>query len=320
MPDPRDMIEPGDDGIVDVPGNPRPDGAEIIWFTGSGGRSLRACIAPAPDDKPARGTCIVCPGRTEYIEKYFEVARDLQARGFAIVIIDWPGQGLSERLLDDGLKGHIDRFETYMGALRNGLDALQGRLPRPYVSLAHSMGGAIAMAAISEKLVNVEAAAFCAPMWGLKTRMFGMRYLVWAMRVTGRGGNYAVQPGPPERFKDNVVTHDEARWQLNRELVEAAPGLDLGPITWGWLGASLNIISAFGKKSKLAKVEIPIFIASASEEKLVDNSKHSRFASILPNVEHITVDDAYHEILMEADDKRAEFWAGFDRMLNRAGL
>jgi len=308
------------DGFVDVPGNPRPDGAEIVWFKGTGGRSLRACIAPALNAEAARGTCIVCPGRTEYIEKYFEVARDLQARGFAIVIIDWPGQGLSDRLLEDGLKGHIDRFETYMGALRNGLDALQDRLPRPYVSLAHSMGGAIAMAAISEKLVDVKAAAFCAPMWGLKTRIFGMRYLVWAMRVTGRGDNYAMQPGPPERFADNVVTHDEARWQLNRDLVEAAPGLDLGPITWGWLGASLNIIAAFGKKAKIKKVDIPIFIATASEEVLVDNSKHQRIASFLPNVEHITVNGAYHEILMETDDKRAEFWAGFDRMLEPASI
>lgn len=308
------------DGFVDVPGNPRPEGAEIIWFKGTGGRDLRACIAPALDPGKARGTCIVCPGRTEYIEKYFEVARDLQARGFAVVILDWPGQGLSERLLEDGLKGHIDRFETYMGALSNGLDALQDRLPQPYVSLAHSMGGAIAMAAISEKLVDVKAAAFCAPMWGLKTRIFGMRYLVWAMRVTGRGDSYAMQPGPPERFKDNVVTHDEARWQLNRELVEAAPGLDLGPITWGWLGASLNIIAAFGKKANLKQVDIPIFVASASDEQLVDNSKHERFASLLPNVEHITVDGAYHEILMETDDKREEFWAGFERMLERAGV
>ena len=176
------------------------------------------------------------------------------------------------------------------------------------------------MAAISEQLIDVEAAGFCAPMWGIKTRIFGMRYLVWAMRVTGRGGNYAVQPGPPERFKDNVVTHDEVRWQLNRDLVDAAPGLDLGPITWGWLGASLNIISAFGKKANLKRVEIPIFIASASEEKLVDNTRHERFASLLPNAELITVEGAYHEILMETDALRGEFWAGFDRLLERASI
>ena len=106
-----------DTEFVLVPGNPPPQGAEIVWFKGTGGRALRACVAPAlAPDKP-RGTAIVCPGRTEFIEKYFEVGHELQAMGFAVVILDWPGQGLSDRLLEDSKKGHIDRFETFMGAL-----------------------------------------------------------------------------------------------------------------------------------------------------------------------------------------------------------
>ncbi len=233
------------------PGNPPPDGAEIVWFKGSGGRALRACIAPALAPDRPRGTVIVCPGRTEFIEKYFEVGRELQAMGFAVVIIDWPGQGLSDRLLDDTKKGHIDRFETFMGALANGLEALDDRLPRPYVSLAHSMGGAIALAAIADGLVKVDAAAFCAPMWGLKSKFLGMRYLVWAMRATGRSGDYAIQPGPAETFETNIVTHDKKRWQMQRALVDARPALDLGPVTWGWLGASLNILATSSKPKTL---------------------------------------------------------------------
>ncbi|MEL7129482.1 MAG: alpha/beta hydrolase, partial [Pseudomonadota bacterium] len=172
--------------FVDIPGNPKPEGAEVIWFEGAEGRNLRACLAPAQNPQSARGTAIVCPGRSEFIEKYFEVARDLQARGFAVVILDWPGQGLSDRLLSDHDKGHIDRFETFMGALKKGLEKIEDRTPRPYVAVAHSMGGAIALAAIVQEFVKVEAAAFCAPMWGIKQRVFGMRYLVWAMRVMGR--------------------------------------------------------------------------------------------------------------------------------------
>ncbi|MEL6955909.1 MAG: alpha/beta hydrolase [Pseudomonadota bacterium] len=306
--------------FVDVPGNPRPEGAELVWFTGSGGRRLRACLVPALNADAVRGTVIVCPGRTEFIEKYFEVARDLQGKGFAALILDWPGQGLSERLLEDRGKGHIDDFQTFMGALRKGLDELEDRLPRPYVSLAHSMGGAIALAAISEKLVKVSAAAFCAPMWGLRTRIFGMRYLVWAMRAMGRSGDYAQQPGPPERFKDNIVTHDERRWQVHRDLVDTAPDLGLGPVTWGWLGASLAIVRTFARKSKLEAIDIPILVASAAEEKLVDNRSHDRICASLPNCTHITVEGAMHEILMETDDKRAEFWAAFDELLERAGI
>ncbi|MEL7040746.1 MAG: alpha/beta hydrolase [Pseudomonadota bacterium] len=311
------MLEQVPNRIVDVPGNPRPDGARIIWFEGIGGRRLRACLAPATQD-PARGTAIVCPGRTEFIEKYFEVARELQDRGFAVLIIDWPGQGLSERLLDDPQKGHVDRFETFMGALRNGLDALE-ELPRPYVSLAHSMGGAIALAAIGQNLVKVEAAAFCAPMWGLPLGRV-QRYFIWAMRVMGRSDDFAQKPGPPERFEDNIVTHDRAHWQLNRDLTDAAPELSLGPVTWGWLSASLDIFETIWNPTVLESIDIPVFVASAAEEKLIDNGSHARVADHLPNCEHVIVENAMHEILMEKPDKRAAFWAGFDRLLARAEI
>jgi lysophospholipase len=315
-----DTTSPPDTEFVLVPGNPPPKGAEIVWFKGTGGRALRACVAPALAPDTPRGTAIVCPGRTEFIEKYFEVGHELQAMGFAVVILDWPGQGLSERLLDDTKKGHIDRFETFMGALANGLEALDDRLPRPYVSLAHSMGGAIALAAIAQGLVKVDAAAFSAPMWGIKSKFLGMRYLVWAMRATGRSGDYAVQPGPPETFETNIVTHDRKHWQLQRDLVDARPELDLGPVTWGWLGASLDILATFTKARTLSSVTIPVFVASASEEQLVDNSTHTAVCKRLPDCEHVLVEGAMHEILMETDDKRAEFWEGFQRLLKRADI
>ncbi|MEO0982737.1 MAG: alpha/beta hydrolase [Pseudomonadota bacterium] len=306
--------------IVEIPGNDRPDGAEIVLFDGLEGRCLRACIAPAPIDRPTRGTAIVCPGRTEFIEKYFEVARDLQSRGFAVLILDWPGQGLSDRLLDDSLKGHIDRFDTFMNALRAGLERAEERLPKPYVCVAHSMGGGIALAAIIEQYVKVAAAAFSAPMWGIRGRFWGIRYLVWAMRVLGRADNYAQQPGPPETFETNIVTHDEKRWRVQQALVEAAPDLGLGPVTWGWLGAVLNIFDTFAKPAKIRGIDIPVLVATASEEKLVDNAAHARIAGQLPNAEHIIVEGARHEILMETDEMRDQFWDAFDRLLHRAGV
>lgn len=298
--------------------NPPPEGAELVWFEGMAGRSLRACLAPSTRATP-RGTAIICPGRTEFIEKYFETARDLQARGFAIVILDWPGQGLSDRLLDDPKKGHIDRFETFMSALRNGLDAMPGNLPRPYVSVAHSMGGAIALAAMARKLVRVDAAAFSAPMWGLPVNL-AVRYIIWAMRAVGRDGDYARQPGPPETFANNIVTHDEARWQLQRDLIAAVPELEVGPMTWGWLGASLDILNETRKPALLRGVDCPVFVASAGDEQLVDNKAHGRVARYLPDCTHITIEGARHEILMEQDVYRTQFWEGFDALLARSGL
>ena len=107
---------------------------------------------------------------------------------------------------------------------------------------------------------------------------------------------------------------------MNKDLTDAAPELSLGPVTWGWLGASLDIFGRINKPETLRAIDIPMFVASAADEKLVDNRSHAHIASHLPNCEHITVEGAMHEILMEKPDKRAEYWAGFDRMLERAGI
>src|SRR5262249_21650810 len=96
--------------VVRVPGNPDPEGAEVFWLEGRGGVRLRALFAPAAV-KPARGSVILCNGRTEFIEKYFEVIRELQGRGFAVFTMDWRGQGLSGRLLKQPQKGHLDTFD-----------------------------------------------------------------------------------------------------------------------------------------------------------------------------------------------------------------
>ena len=307
-------------GFVEIEGNPAPKGAKIRWLEGAEGRKLRMCVAPALNALKPRGTVIICPGRTEFIEKYFETGRELQDMGFSLLILDWPGQDLSSRLLKDSRKGHVDRFATFMNALRRALEEMADELPRPHVALAHSMGGAIALGAITQKLVEVDAAAFVAPMWGLKSRFMGMKYLAWAMKTMGQGANFAMKPGPRGSFEENYVTHDRGRWDMQERLIEASPDLELGPITWSWLGASLDIIDAFAKPAALANVTCPVLIATAGDEALVDNDSHQRISRHLINVERVFIEGAYHEILMETDDKRAQFWSAFRRLLDRAGI
>lgn len=307
-------------GFTEIEGNPPPKGAQIRWLDGAEGRRLRMCIAPATDGQSARGTVIVCPGRTEFIEKYFEVGRDLQAMGFAILILDWPGQGMSDRLLPNAMKGHIDSFQTFMSALHKALEELSETLPQPHVSLAHSMGGAIALAAITQNLVKVDAAAFSAPMWGLKNRFMGMKYLAWSMKTLGQGDSYVMKPKPRAGFEDNIVTHDKGRWLIQEKLYEASPQLELGQVTWSWLRASLDVIDRFAKPAALANVNCPVLIATAGEEALVDNDSHHRISRHLNNVERLFIEHARHEILMETDDIRDQFWAAFKRLLERAGI
>ena len=60
-----------------------------------------------------KGTIILQSGRTEFIEKYYEVVTEFIERGFAVAMMDWRGQGLSSRKANNNKIGHIDSFETY---------------------------------------------------------------------------------------------------------------------------------------------------------------------------------------------------------------
>jgi lysophospholipase len=306
--------------LVLLPDNPPPLGAEVIWYEGKGGLRLRMLYAPEPKDNgvKTRGLAIVCPGRSEFIEKYFEVARDLQDRGFAVAIFDWPGQGLSERPLKNVLAGHIKSFDWYVDALMRGLAKIERRAPKTWVILAHSMGGTVALEALAERKLTVSAAAFSAPMWGIPIWFF-QRWYGYTMRALGAGAIQARPPQPDETFENNQLTHYEPRWQLHRRLIEAEPKLALGEPTIAWVVASLNAFRSLFAPSALNHLkDLPVLVAIASEETVVKKSAQRKLANRFGDTKIITVQGAGHEILMETDERRAEFWKAFDEMCRRA--
>jgi lysophospholipase len=305
--------------FVLVPGNDVPAGAEEHWLEARKGVRIRMMTAPALGQP--RGSCLVAPGRTEFIEKYFEVARELLGRGFCVFCIDWRGQGLSSRELSDPLKGHFNSFDDAVGDLAAGLAQLADKLPRPYMLLAHSMGGGITLRALQKGKLTVEGAAFSSPMWGIKKLTGPVKMMASALVGVGAGGAFA--PGVTktwerEAFEGNTVTNDEGRHQRCQDLIAADTRLALAGPTYGWLAAAAQAFADFRKPGALKHLTMPIVVASAGEELLVDNKAHDEIAALLPNCRHIQIEHAKHELLMEKDAVRAKFWAAFDEVADKA--
>lgn len=304
--------------FVRVPGNDIPEGADEHWLEGRGGVKVRVMIAPARG--PARGSVIVAPGRTEFIEKYFEVTRQLQQRGFAVFCIDWRGQGLSGREVENSLKGHFVSFDDPVNDLATALRLLSDKLPKPHIGLAHSMGGAILLRALQTRRIDLDAAAFSAPMWGVQgLKDFHKRYARFMVSL-GLGGTFA--PGREkkwkrENFKRNPVTHDKERHARCQGLISEEPRLALAGPTIGWVAATADATESFLQPGALANVRIPILVVTAGEEQLVDNASHDTVLAQLPDARHVTIAGAKHEILMETDALQAPFWAAFDELTAR---
>lgn len=304
--------------LTALPDAPVPPGGGAEWFEGQGGARLRAALF-RPEGRP-RGSVVLSTGRTEAIEKYFEVVRDLQARGFVVLVNEWRGQGLSHRDLPDRRKGHARGFEPFLADYHALLLAFEARLPKPWVAVGHSMGGCLTLMALAGGQARRFAGAMlCAPMLGLRLPRFA-RLMVGVRMLSGGASGWAQPPGDPaaEPFEGNVLTHDPVRYRRGKDLLRANPDLALSSPTWGWLDFALRATDWLARRENLAAAALPVVIVSASGEKLVDNSAQARIADLLPDGRRVTVDGASHEILMETDPLRAQFWSAFDDLADRA--
>lgn len=295
-----------------------PAGGTAEWLAGAGGLRLRAALFPAED---ARGTVVLSSGRTEFIEKYYEVIGELLARGFTVLTHDWRGQGLSGRLLPDRLKGHAAGFDDFVTDLGLVLAHYEGRLPGPRIAVAHSMGGCLTAQALAKGVGGFSGAVLSAPMLGLKAeRSWPTRLLVSAMAGLGAAGGYSLGGAYDPfatTFEADKLTHDRARYDRTRALMLAERDLALGAVTWGWVASAFQAVGWLRSAPEVARIAVPVTIVGAGEERLVDNAGQRLVAGRIPGARFVEADGAYHEILMETDALRAAFWREFDALALR---
>ncbi len=303
--------------LVSIPANPVPDNAVAGSIKTPDGVSLRfARFAPPPGRK---GTVVVLQGRAEFIEKYFETARDLRARGFAVATFDWRGQGLSDRALSDRHKGYVRDFSQYAA----DLDAIMEQVvlpdcPPPFFALAHSMGGAVAIRACHSGSRWFERVVLSAPMLALPQRAFGAMAGPFArfMRLLGRGGAYVPTGGNEasgsEGFIGNVLTSDPVRFARNAAVLEEEPALGLGSPTIGWADAALHQMRDFAAPGYAGTIRQPMLMVAAGRDEVVSTPAIEQFGQNLLAGRHLILAGSRHEILQEQDHYRRQFWAAFD--------
>ncbi len=285
-----------------------PDGAEAVWLTAADGLKIRAAHWPGG----AAGTVVLLPGRSEYAEKYGRVARDVVARGWHLVAIDWRGQGMSDRLLADPFKGHVAQFGDYQHDLDAVLDMVRMRgLPAPLVMLAHSMGGCIGRRTLGRDH-PFTAAVFSAPMWGIafapSLKRVAATLPLMASRL-GLGHHYTPTTAPSSYFMDapfegNVLTTDRDHWDYMVRQATAEPQFRLGGPSLGWLAEAL---AEFARLDALPPPALPAHASVGEMEKVVDPAAVARVIAGWPRASFFEAPGAEHELMMERPATRAAF-------------
>ena len=310
--------------LVAIPENPVPDGAVAGGLTARDGVKLRFARWPAVAGR--KGTVCLFQGRTEFIEKYFEVVTELSSRGFAVATLDWRGQGLSDRALADPRKGHVRRFSDYVLDLEAFVrEVVLPDCPSPYFALAHSMGGAIVMRAIHHGHRWFERIVFSAPMLALAGRAARAtpRRTIRISRLFGMGHSYVPGGGATAvtslPFDGNVLTSDPVRYSRTAKIVEAAPALGLGSPTIAWLDAAYAQMTAFADPAYPRSLTQAMLIVGAGQDAVVSTPAIEQFAIRLRAGSPVVVPGARHELLMEHDHYRNQFWAAFDAFVPGSG-
>ena len=274
-----------------------------------------------PVDAP-RGTIFFSPGRTEFIEKYLETVADLIARGFWVVMVDPRGQGLSDRLLDDRLKSYVADFQDYSDDLGWVCETLSAHCPKPFIAMGHSMGGTIVLQSVLTGTLSPSAVICSAPMLGLMdldtVMIRGAISGLSALGLSTRNLPFQKQRGGlPVAFADNKLTTDRARYARWASFFQNTPRLRVGEPTFGWIAQALKAMAFVNRNAR--ELKIPGLMVAAGGDQIVDPASVQDFAAKARCHYHV-VPGAKHELFLERDSMRDEFFAEIDAFLEEQGL
>ena len=306
--------------LVEIEKFKAPENGECFYYTVNDGVRLRIAIW---GKNSKMGTIILQSGRTEFIEKYYEVIQELLDRDYCIAMFDWRGQGLSDRLTKDIHLGHVNKFSEYDHDLNEIFDIIIcARCPPPFIGMGHSMGGCLMASFASKENNPLKALILCAPMLNIKISPFMkliisiIGYLSWLgfRDFSLKRPEWENKKGWHEiSFEDNNVTSDKSRYERTANLIRAEEGLAVGGISIGWSHEAFSRCN--NQNMKWAQsITIPTLLLSANKDQLIDSRSNILLCSHMPNHKIIEI-DGEHELLMEVNEIREECWQGIDSFL-----
>ena len=268
--------------------------------------TLAYCQALNPNSERA---VVISSGRIECYEKYRELIFDIYQQGYSVYCVDHRGQGKSTRLTPKRHLGHIDKFNDYVIDFSLFVDqVVKPHKHQTLFLLCHSMGSTIGALYLHQHPNVFSAAAFSAPMFGIKlpaprkiidglARALDFNH--WPLYVLG-GKDFQFKP-----FQRNQLTNSINRYLEFHRIYQAYPDVQLGSPSNHWLREALT--AADNAKLLLPALGTPTLTLQASDDEIIDNQVLDDIFSNLVSTsrcERIKLNPAKHEILVEVDAVR----------------
>lgn len=274
--------------------------------------TLRYAQAVVSTDGPA---IVLLGGRSESYQKFRELIYDLCQQGYSVYSIDHRGQGMSDRMLNNPHKGHVEYFRDYVTDLNFFIDRIMKptQHSKRYL-LAHSMGGAISSLYLQRYHDEFDAAVLSSPMFGIN---FGQiprpiaNVYSKAMHIVNQLINtesfYAPGKGgfTQSPFENNQLTHCPLRFDLYRRSFAFFPQTQLGGPTINWLQQSIKACRQAIQYA--SEIKTPTLVLQAGGDEIVLAEAQNQFCQQLYHGQKhqpknpVVIPGAAHELFLESD-------------------
>jgi lysophospholipase len=119
-------------------------------------------------------------------------------------------------------------------------------------------------------------------------------------------------------FDGNLRTSDQTRYSRNARVVIANPSLGIGSPTIAWTAAALEAmhINLVQRNPTRAAFCRSLFIATC-QDKVTSPRTVRKYAARQAGSHYACVAGARHELLMEQNEFRMQFWSSFDAFVRQ---
>lgn len=251
----------------------------------------------------SRGNVVIVHGLSEFTKKFYEIIYYTLNQGYNVFIYDQRCHGLSGRLTDERDLLHVDSFNDYVKNLNYFIDEIVLKTEnKPIYLFAHSMGGAIAALYLSEQSSKIKSAVLSAPMFepivkNVPTLIAREGLRVGKVIFGGKRKFFLSEEFNPETKFYYTYGLSEARFKKNMKLRCENEMYQSTPMSFGWVRGSLTVGKRILSRRIIGKIETPILIISAREDKMVNNKMQEQFFSRCKNCEFESIEHATHAIL-----------------------
>ncbi len=258
---------------------------------------LRYGVQHPPHGVAAKRWLVFANGRTEWLEKYAYLAKDLQLPSdCGFLTFDHRGQGAS-----GGARAYVDSYDTFASDAAIVVDAVVGKAP--YALLSHSMGGLVALYGVLKGQLRPESLVLSSPLLGMPNEPLPRpmaRSLATFMRAASLGtmasgaGGYTHIP-----FEANRLTHHSELYRRMQNTPYPVPGA-----TFSWIAATFAAIETCFSPKELARLTVPTLVLGGTKEAVVEFEAFRRWVQAASSasgteVQLKLVPGARHELFSE---------------------